>query len=296
MRSLFLILLFSILILTACNLPFTTTAEPTVDVIGTQVAVSLTRQPSPTSQQGLSATPTKSTAASTNLPSTLTVSPTSAQRSATPTGLPSVTATTKPSATATSSDPRLSLGTPVWKDIFTNGKGWGLEDPYDDGNTRVEIKNNNLIMTSFAAKGWLGWRVSYPKAKDFYLEATLQVDTCAVNDQYGLIFRSPDQNSGYWFGVTCDGRFYLRSGEVNSFTEIIKLTTTSDLKIGSNQTNRLGGWVKGNKITLFVNGKSIQVVTDSAFPDSGMFGYFIAGLKTPNFIVKSSEIAYWNVP
>jgi hypothetical protein len=265
-------------LLAACNLPFQT-IQPTADILATRVAEGLTNTP-------LAASPTVPPIA------TATTKPTALIPSATPT--PGPTATVQASSTTASTDPKASLGKPTWTGSFDIPKNWGLESPYDDGHTRVEISNGAMVLTSALADGWLGWwQVSNQKPKNFYLEATLAVKECSGSDLYGLIFRSPDNARGYWFGVTCDGQYNLRAGEGGSLVDLIKTKKGDSIIAGSNQTNRFGIMVRDNKISLFANGKPLEELTDSTFSDQGTFGLFIAGQKTINFSYACTAIAYW---
>ncbi len=292
MNRKYLLSILLIFALAGCNFPAATTPELTPDLVASQVALQLTQQATATPQGGTNATqppaPTAQPAAS------ATASQPTAAATATLTPAPS--STPGPTATTPSTDPKASLGNPAWSDSFTNAKSWGLDTPYDDGNTHIEIKNNAMVLTSAAAIGWHGWRFSYLKPQDFYLEATITTGACSSSDLYGVVFRSPDQETGYWFGVTCDGRFNLRSGGVNDFTDIAKYTASSAILSGANQTNRLGVYMKGSKISLYANGKPLGDFNDTTYTDAGVFGLFIAGYKTMNFSVQCTQIAYWNLP
>jgi len=301
MRKFILAVFILLPFIASCSFPNPNQAA-TPDLIGTQVAINLTSSPTvpgptkpqPTSPQATSLLPT--IAPTTNAKTATQTPALTATDVVLTTSTATVTPTVQPSPTTVSSDPALALGNPTWKDTFTNGKSWGLDTPYDDGNTRVEITNNTMILTSANAKGWHGWRVSYLKPKNFYLEATIQTQTCSENDLYGILFRSSDGASGYWFGVTCDGHYNLRAGDGGTFTELIKSTAGSAILAGSNQTNRLGIMVKDDKISLYANGKPLADASDSTYPNAGTFGYFIAGKNTINFSVVSTKIAYWNLP
>ncbi len=282
MRKLLVIVVILVPLLASCNLPFGGTIEPTQDLVATQVAANLT-------QTAVNVPPTLPPTAQ---PST----PNPTNTPAVPTATATLTLTPQPTATTPPTDPKLSLGNPKFKDNFANGKSWGLDTPYDDGNTRVEIKDNSMVLTSYNAVGWHGWRVSYLKPKNFYLEATIKMGTCSGNDLYGILFRSPDDSSGYWFGVTCDGQFNLLQGEGTNLAEIIQTKTGDAILAGSNQTNRLGVMAKDNQISLYANGKLLGEATDSTFQNAGTFGLFIAGRKTLNFVIACTEIAYWDLP
>ena len=323
------VLLSSLLVLSlaACNLPNQPTKAPTADPIGTQVSQRLTQTAAAINQSTKAPTPAQpsavvlptltSPAGSPAAPATATkIPPTSAAAtttntatsaaSATPapgqtaTNTASPTATQTPTATATATnvpgDPKETMGQPVWKENFAKSSTWGLDAPYDDGHTRVSIAPGKIILKSYDGNGWHGWRIAAPKVQNFYLEATIQPLTCASDDQYGLIFRASDAAKGYWFTVTCDGRYGLTAGTLGSEVEVIKLKNSPLIKAGSNQVNRLGVMAKDKKLSLYMNGKLLEEVTNDAFTGTGVFGYFIAGFKTAGFTYESTEIAYWNLP
>lgn len=284
------IVLLIALLLTGCNMPgqapLQATPEGTlsVDEVATQVGVLLTAQPTATTAPTQAAPPTATLAPSmTPLPPT-----------ATPV-LPSST----PVATqaAGPQGPAAGLGEPVWRNPFDSGKGFGLNDPYEDENTRFEVRNGRIEMTGRKANGWHGWRLTSPKITNFYLEAVATTGTCAGDDTYGLVFRAPDFDSGrgYYFGVSCDGRYMLGEWEHDGVADVIGLTQNSAIISGSNQTNRLGVRAQGSKIGLYANGTLLQELEDSTFGDAGNFGVWVAAFDTAGFTVSVDEIAYWNI-
>jgi hypothetical protein len=282
------------LLLSGCNLPLISTSEPspTVDVVATQVVQRLTAAPTATNlpAQTAAATRPASTTAATTAAASATV-PATAQTSPTGAASPTPTKTTTP--TAIPGDPRSSLGDPNWKETFQKASTWGLESAYDDGHTRVSIEPGKIILKSYDGNGWRGWRMMNLKIQNFYLEATIKPLACTGNDLYGLVFRSTDNFKGLWFSLTCDGHYSLQSGDINGFADVIKAKTSPLITAGANQVNRLGVMAKGDKFSLYVNGKLLEDITSDAFPAAGVFGYFIAGNKTPSFIIESTEIDYW---
>jgi hypothetical protein len=295
MRKYFSGFIVLILFLTACNLgPDATVVTPTVDIVATQVAQTLTKISSGADKPLTNITIVQLTkpAVSQSTITPAVVSPTLAAT----TQVPSQTATSTVTPTAVPGDPRTTLGTPTWKDTFQKAAAWGLDSPYDDGHTRVSIAPGKIVLSSKDGNGWHGWRMLTTKIQNFYLEATINTLDCSGSDKYGVIFRSPNSFKGYWLGFTCDGRYGLELGDINDSSEIIKLKANPLIKSGSNQTNRIGVLVKGNKLSLYANGKLLEDITNDTLPDAGVFGYFIAGYKTINFTFESTEIAYWKLP
>lgn len=323
MKSILIALVLFSFVLSACSLPTANTAgtaTPTVsnEALETQVSQLLTNVPSTQSAGGqpgggvtvipspLPTQPVLLTA--TQLP-TITQAPSSTPAPTdTPTSAPILTATPESTqVTATSAptntplaegtlaagDPRAKLGNPTWQDTFANSSNWPLGA---NQFTEISISNNTLQLTGLQAMD--GWRLTWAKVADFYLEATIQPGTCDTIDRYGLIVRVPDiktANSGYLVSVSCDGQYALRKWDGVHMTNLIPWTASDVINAGSNQTNRVGLLAKGSQMTVYINGTALKSATDSDF-SSGYFGLFIGALKTPKFTITVSQIAYWENP
>lgn len=267
------ILLLLALILASCNLPANNTPvpSPTFDIVSTQVSEMLT--------QTLAASPT--------LPATQTPAPTATpQPSATQQITATATATTNPN------DPSKSLGKPTWSDNLETAKNFYL---YESDNTRIEAQPNALKLTGRTANGWHGWTLTYiQKPTNFYLEGSFQTHECKGTDLYGLIFRAGKENTGYFFGATCDGHYnlYARDFKNNVMTKIIALKEAKAINPGSEMTNRLGVMAQGTKIGLYANGTLLEEINDATFTD-GYFGPFVAANETPDFKVELNQINLW---
>jgi hypothetical protein len=271
MRKTAFILLIGMVLLTACNLPSKPDhLTPTVDAVATQVSVLKTAMPSATTA------PTEAPTAA--FTATSAPSETPAPATETPTQPPTETAVAE---------------RPDWTESFEGGKAFYL---YTSPETEVKMENGALVLTGVNANGWLGWSLTYSqKPLNFRLEAVFQTGACAGADLYGLVFRAPNGDSGYFYGVTCDGRYnlYARNFADGTDTQIVALTGSNLIQAGANQTNRLGVQVNGNKIELLSNGEKVWEGEDSTFQDAGYFGAFVAANQTANFTVQMDEINLW---
>lgn len=257
-------------------------ATPAPDDISTQVMLLLTQAPLVIPQ----------------IPPTATLEPTLQE---TPTETPSdpnvtqtltVTEAPSPTPTLNLSDPKSTLGNPTWQEKFDRDKtGFFL---FDDDHTRITLSDGNLNLTSLNSNGWHGWSMNSPKPRNFYLEATFRTETCAELDRYGLVFRAPNFDTGYFFGVSCDGKYNFRVYDQKG--DIISWAQDGAILAGSDQTNRLGVMAEDNRIKLYANGTLLKELTDSTYTSDGLFGVFIAAQRTPGFTVKVDEIAYWTRP
>lgn len=277
MRKTTLILLLLSIVVAGCNLPAAqdSLTTPTVDLVATQIEELLAEQATLTL-----AAPTSTQPATATQPPTQTPAP-----SDTPVPLPTVT--TNPG------DPGLSLGEPSWQDALDSTKNFYL---FENDNTKVEAESGALSLTGRNANGWLGWSLTYAQnPANFYLEATFRTRDCAGSDLYGVVFRANKENAGYFYGVTCDGRYnlYKRDFNNNTDSELIGLKSNAAVQTGSNQVNRLGILALGSKISLYVNGVLVEETTDDTY-SSGYFGAFVAANQTAGFRVDLDHVKLWN--
>ena len=148
-RSFAIITLIFILMLSACNLPVNSQNEP--DLIATQVANLLTLTP-------ITSNPTQPT-----INSVVETQPSTATSTMEVTHTPTLTAT----PTTTSTPMGIPSGQASWSDPLENGGRFGLDaSGYDDGNTKINIENGAMKITSIGAVGWRGWRLTRQNTND----------------------------------------------------------------------------------------------------------------------------------
>jgi hypothetical protein len=269
-----LFLISTLLILMSCGLfQGKVTIAPKQNVLATAVAQTLTAKPLlPASAGQANTTPT--------------VAP--------PTDTPALTATPTPSITPTLETMR--TGTPAWQSQLDNGKSFGIDaGGYQDGNIHIYIDSGAMVLSSTSNIGFRSWRLSAPTPQDFYLDATFTTVSCGSSDEYGLVYRAPNYDSGlgYYFGITCGGAYSLYKWTTASSAVVLK-DTTPLIKTGTNQTNRIGIYAKGSTVTFYINDKKIKEYTDPDLTIPGHLGTYIGGYSG-NFVVKMNEISYWEV-
>lgn len=190
-------------------------------------------------------------------------------------------------------DAELPSGDPDWRHTFSNGDGWPL---YEDDHVGFTVEEGRARLTAFNPESWDGWMLTWPVIGDFYLEATFETpEDCAGLDRYGLVFRQDDPDDqfvGYLFGVSCDGRYSLRSWDGDQFDAHTSWTASPRLPDQPGESVRLGVWADGDTLRLYADGQRLTEVTDDSY-ESGQFGLFVAAAETPDFTVEVDEIAYW---
>ncbi len=320
MKKVVILIVLAVLLLTACSQQATPTQ--TDSEMATKVAQILTNMPTATGQGPKELTTTPGlptmvvTATKPATDATQAASPTEAPPEATATQPPSATpvpptpeataTATQPAPTSTPSgpaatpvagDPRNNLGSPTWTDNMNNGNNWPTgTDP--SGYTSINFNNGFMELTGLQSID--GWRLTYKKLANAYLEMTVNTGSCLPKDRYGLITRVPNAaqaDRGYMFVFTCDGQFAIRKwdGPSNTMTNLVNWKANAAIKSGANQTNRMGVKLEGSKLSLYANGVLVGEAQDSSWSE-GVFGIFAGAHESNEYTLKVDEVSYWDLP
>lgn len=267
------VLLIAAVVLSSCNFPGQS-AEPTIDIIGTQVGQMLTEG---ATEEAKSPTETISPATEETEPAENT---------------PTVTVT--PTATQSASDPAQALGSPAWTQDFSGStSAWD----FDYTQATFQTANGYLNMTTKANANWHSWYVSSPKLKNAYIETAIQMSSCSGLDRFGLAVRaSSDGQQFYFIGITCDGQwgFFRMAPDVN-IIEIKGYQSATQLSNGTNNPHRVGIKMDGSAFTFYIDGEEVGTASDSTLPNEGYTGFLIAFSSSPGFTVKVDELKYWTI-
>ena len=318
--------------LTACSGPSApaspeATADTYVPPAGTAAAVSPTAALAATTTVVVPVSPTAAAVSPTAVPVTATLaatatpvlpptstvgapaaSPTALPPTATFTPLPTATFTPLPTATATATATVTPSPTPtvaLAADPYDLGQP-DLLDPMDVpgahwyvwGNpyVRPEVVPGALRLIVDKTSEVTYWiRSDYPPLEDAYVQAVFRTgDSCHHKDRYGLVVRSPSAYEGLLFVVSCDGMFKIFRW--NGGLKILQdWTRTTAIHTGGRQTNRVGVWMEGQTLRLYVNNALVAEVQDDLFT-SGTIGLLVGADATPGFTVDVDEVAYWILP
>jgi hypothetical protein len=268
-------LIASVFLLTSCNFPGQQ-PQPSADDLSTRVAQTLTAWPT--------------------FPSTMTPRPSPTLINPTATTASSTTPTL--TATIPANDPVLTLGTPPYADTFTSGSAFGVKEPYEDAAIHIEATDGALLFRSLAMYQGKRWRLTYPFARNLYLEGTFTTLSCAGADTYGLMFRAPQYNDGVGFFVSlsCKGQIKFERFDGSKSFVLLDWTFAPTANAPKGQTNRLGVMAQDQQFSIYVNGVLVKSLTDNTLTQKGHYGVFVSADETPNFTFKVDEIKEWDLP
>ncbi len=302
MKRIIPILLLAV-VLAGCNLPASKAPTPSEVEMSTKVAEILTAVPTATAQIVIqSPTAPLPTVRPTDVlaPVATATSQTVVEATATASATATQAVTAAPTNTVTPlpNDPAARLGSASWVDDMDDGDNWPVGP---DKFTAVEFKDGAMRLNGLSTTD--GWRLTWPKLEDFYIEMTFQVPDCKASDRYGMIVRVPESNTpdrGYLFGFTCDGQYSLRRWNANigskgEMANLVRWTSSPAVKAGANQTNKMGILAVGDRLVLYANGQLLGEVKDSIFSE-GYFGVFVGARETEDFTIRVDQVRYWENP
>lgn len=190
-----------------------------------------------------------------------------------------------------SGDPAEVLGEPSGKDEFGNDNNWTL---FDAQCFKSEIKGGKYVMTAKGLQGRACWEVTWPLLENFYLESEVKLpDSCDPQDYFGMLFRAPDNNRGYLYGLNCSGQFAMAVWDGQTMTLLAGPTSDTAINFKPNETNRIGVVASGSDYYLYANGEFLQQVQDARFLSPGKIGYFVRAATPNSFTVEFDNLNVW---
>lgn len=192
------------------------------------------------------------------------------------------------------SDVTANLGEPTFKDTFENGDNWYLgKDAFVD----LRATNGSLVMQGLTATS--GWRLAANRtAKNYYLEITGKMAACKETDGFGLMFRVPNlavANSGYLFGISCDGKFSLRKWNGDKMVYLVSPKANEAINKGANENNTLLVMAKGSEIKLYINDVFVGSAADKDYL-SGGYGVYVSAKETKDLTIIFDDLSLWGLP
>lgn len=105
---------------------------------------------------------------------------------------------------------------------------------------------------------------------DLAITVTVQQTTGSVQHAFGIAFRHSAPKNYYFFGIDTHGRFTLTVVVNDVKHPVLPFTANAAIHQGINATNQLQIIVKGNLVTMLVNGSPVGQATLTTFASGGV--------------------------
>lgn len=123
---------------------------------------------------------------------------------------------------------------------------------------------------------------------DYYAEISAQPSLCKGEDSYGVLIRA-NGGSYYRFALACNGS--VRGERITNSVRLAlqKSIPSGDVPPGAPGNVRIGVWVLGNEMRLFLNGRYQFSISDPSFP-IGTIGVFVRSAGETPVVVSFSDL------
>ena len=129
---------------------------------------------------------------------------------------------------------------------------------------------------------------------DMYAEITARPSLCRGADDYGLVFRAPNDVAYYRFAVACDGTAGAERISLGGPRMLQSPTPSADVPVGAPGAVRLGVWAVGSEFRFFLNGRYQFTASDKSYSSGGIGVFAHAAGDTP-VIVAFSDLSVYDV-
>lgn len=204
------------------------------------------------------------------------------------TATPSPQPTPQPSPT---SEVRPALGEVIFSDGFTSAGDWPVGS-LPAGN--IALGDRRLTLAISQAGGTLSALRGQPALQNGYIEITATPSLCRSADQYGLLFRAASVMDTYRLLLRCDGQLRLERLNNGRIKILQDWLPSADVPQGAPGTARIGIWMQGAEIKIFVNDAFQFSVTDDGF-SSGQMGLFARSGSDTAVSIAFSGLTVWEL-
>ncbi len=172
----------------------------------------------------------------------------------------------------------------------------------DDGAWQMDTDEN---VTHFYARrafhilldraDWVSWSLHTELSPaDFLAEVDVARVAGPLDGEYGLIFRSLNDDNFYFYAINSNGHYSLWKQVDGAWVNLIDWTESDALNSGADTLNRLGVLAEGDQITLIANSVGLQQVTDSSFSE-GQIGVAAGTFAESGLEITFDNFALWDL-
>jgi hypothetical protein len=188
--------------------------------------------------------------------------------------------TTKPTP-----DQKPGVGNILLSDDFSSAPVW---NPAAADEAGVDLSQNRLTIA--VQPGVFASRLRQDGSfNDFYAEVTARPSLCRDADDYGFLFRAPNNVAYYSFTLSCNGTARVERLSVGKPHLLQAAIPSSDVPPGAPGMVRLGVWAVGSDLRFFLNERYQFSVTDKNYA-SGAIGVFVRSAGSTPVTVSFSEL------
>lgn len=182
------------------------------------------------------------------------------------------------------------IGSVLLTDDFSSAADWNTAS---SDQATVDVSNHQLTIA--VQPGIYGFSMRQDMIfNDFYVEVTAHPDLCLAGDEYGLLFRAPNNVAYYRFALSCNGTAHVDRWSVKTPHLLQSPSASGDAPPGAPGQVRLGVWAVGSVYHFFLNDHFQFSVTDKNYRTGGL-GVFASSTGNTPVTVSFSDLVVYDV-
>ena len=187
-------------------------------------------------------------------------------------------------------DQKPGVGEIVLTDNFSSAAVWNTAV---SDQASVDVSNNQLTIAVQPGISGISLRQNIT-FNDFYAEITARPSLCRSTDEYGLLFRAPNNVAYYRYVILCNGTVRVDRLSVKTPHLLLSAVPSGDVPPGAPGEVRLGVWAVGSEFHFFLNDHYQFSVTDKNYP-AGAIGVFARSTGDTPVTVTFSDLVIHDV-
>ncbi len=150
-----------------------------------------------------------------------------------------------------------------FRDDFEDSRsGWGTQESaefnrgYTEGEYFIELDEPN----------WFAWAYPGVQFDDASVEVNAYLSSGSQDGHFGVLCRYKDEDNFYYFAISADGYYAIFRRENGDVLKVITgdgegMTHSTTIRTGG-QINNIQAVCQGDELSLYVNGKLLETVSD----------------------------------
>jgi len=176
------------------------------------------------------------------------------------------------------------------EDNFTSASDWNTAV---SDQASVDVSNNQLTIAVQPGISAISLRQNLT-FDNFYAEITAGPIICRSNDEYGLLFRAPNNVAYYRYVILCNGTVRVDRFSVKTPHLLSSPIPSADVPPGAPGEVRLGVWAVGSEFHFFLNDHYQFSVSDKNY-SAGAIGVFARSTGETPVTVTFSDLKIYDV-
>lgn len=189
-----------------------------------------------------------------------------------------------------------ALQLPLYDGFSSNTNGWYLENL---DNYAVSMTGGKLNIHRKKDGGiFISRDVDINTSKDFVIETSISRQKSGASGMYGVTFGRKNSSNEYTFLISTNGSYMFRKFENDKYQKIIPFTSSSAIKTGIGQSNKIKIVKSGKLLRFYINGTYMNEAPFESFFGTklGYTAYYEQKIAVDYLNVKYQSSSEFNEP